>query len=278
MLHGSPTRPAHRATPGGIAELMRQTVTPASGQHRMPAERITLRVPREPQRAMQRVTTGLGAVIVLSICGLITFFIVADERRGHAEPGTEPSAATPWAISSRSVDPEPLRLADVFGAREIALSAGSEPYRVTMTHIDTDCDIATTGALGDLLTAHDCSQVVRAALIAPYGGYEVTAGVFNLADDAGVAEVGRRIRALVESGDGGFAAMAAGAAPGAAPRTVPEGQVGWHERGHYLIYCVIARPDGRVIGADDPYARRITADLLETYLGEQRIGARASAA
>jgi hypothetical protein len=275
MLYGHPTRSAHRAAPVSLAVPVWQTVTSTTGQHRQPITRAQRRAPREPQRAMQRLTTGLGALIVLSILGLVGFFIMADERRGHAAPAGAPSSSTLWAISSRAVDPEPLSLAEVFPGPEITLHSGSQPYRVTMTHIDTDCDIATTGALGGILAAQDCSQVVRAAITAPYGGYQVTAGIFNLADEVGTAQVDRELRQVVETGGGNFAAMAVGGtAPGTDPQAAPSSQVGWHDRGHYLLFCVIERPDGLAISVDDPYAGRITVDLLESYLSDEMLGAR----
>jgi hypothetical protein len=178
-------------------------------------------------------------------------------------------------IRSRDIDPMPLRLDEVFPGNEIRMVSGAAPYVVGMTHIDTDCDIAATGRLGAVLEDHSCNQVVRASLTAPYGGYQVTAGIFNLADDTGAARVGERARQLVEGGDGTFAAMSAGG-PGTDPLRQPMAQVGWHERGHYLIYCVIVRPDGDVVRDNDPYARRITVDLLESYLGDQILGRRAA--
>ena len=293
MLYGSVTRPTHRNTPAG------------TGQHRQPTARATVPVPsgphpsagsagrralaaplslqftgrralREPDRAPQRLMSGLAAAIVVSICGLVAFFIVADERRVHAEPAA-PAPAPAWAISSRDLDPAPLSLDEVFPGTEIRLVPGSEPYRVSMTHIDTDCETATTGALGGLLAEHGCSQVVRAGLTAPYGGYQVTAGIFNLADEAGAARVGERVRELVETGGGSFAAMAAGAMPGVPPQSVPDSQVGWHEQGHFLIYCVISRPDAGPVPPADRYAERITAELIDEYLGRNKIGARAAA-
>jgi hypothetical protein len=218
---------------------------------------------------------GLAAVILLAICGLTGFFIVADERRSHdvrttgAVPGTAPTG------NSRDVDPIPLRLEEVFPGTEIRLVSGAAPYRVGMTHIDTDCDIAATGKLGAVLEDHSCSQVVRASLTAPYGGYLVTAGIFNLADGTAAAQVGERVRRLVEAGDGTFAAMSSGG-PGTDPLRQPLAQVGWHERGHYLTYCVIVRPDGEVVRDDDQYAERITVDLVESYLGDQILGKRAA--
>jgi hypothetical protein len=64
-------------------------------------------------------------------------------------------------------------------------------------------------------------------------------------------------------------------APGLTPQAEPLSQIGWRQRGHYLVYCVITRPDGSQVEADDPYARRITADLVDTYLSEEKLGARA---
>ena len=103
-------------------------------------------------------------------------------------------------------------------------------------------------------------------MTAPYGGYQVTAGIFNLADEAGAAQVGGQVGALVETGGGSFAAMAAGSGPARIRRPRPV-QVGWHDRGHYLVYCVITRPDGQPVAADDPYAAAITTDLLEHLPG-----------
>jgi hypothetical protein len=293
MLHGSPTRPAHRAGPVGLNLLVRPTVAPSTGQHRQPDTR-SLRQPwatpnrlprvpqftgrralREPERAPQRLMSGLAGLIVLSICGLVTFFIVADRGPVHADQSGGP--AVPWAISARSIDPEPLSLDEIFPGAEIRPVPGAEPYRVTMTHIDTDCHLATTGSLGLLLDDHGCSQVVRAAMTAPHGGHHVTAGIFNLADETGAAQVSSEVRTLVETGGGSFAAMAAGAMPGAAPQSVPDSQVGWQARGHYLAYCVIARADGKPVPDADLDAERITVELLETYLSGEKIGARAGA-
>ncbi|HEU4346278.1 MAG TPA: hypothetical protein VFR35_00695, partial [Actinoplanes sp.] len=204
----------------------------------------------------------------------VGFFIVADERRVHAE-SQSPDEPAPWAISSRAVDPEPLRIDEIFPGTEISLISGEDPYRVTMTHVDSECEIATTGGLGRVLAEQDCTQVIRAGITAPYGGYLVTAGVFNLADEAGAAAAGQQVRELVESGGGTFATMSAGATPGSPPQTDSDAQIGWRGFGHYLVYCVIARPDGQAIAADDPYARRITADLLETYLAREKLAGRA---
>jgi hypothetical protein len=266
MLYGVQPRSAHRATPeGGLALLVRpgQESTP-TGQHRQAPPPYRTR--REPQRTMQLLMSGLGAVIMLAICGLTGFFIIADERHGHDVPATGPPAGTGRATVTQAMDPTPLTLEEVFPANEVRLVSDPAPYSIGMSHIDTDCATAAVGTLAAVLREHACSQVVRAGMTAPYGGYQVTAGIFNLADDVGAAQVGEQARQLVETGDGTFAAMLSGPQPLV--------QVGWHERGHFLVYCVIARPDGEVVHDDDPYARQITAELVESYLGEQVVGRR----
>jgi hypothetical protein len=221
--------------------------------------------------------SGLGALIVLGVCGLSGFFIVADERRGDGDAAAATrSPEDTQRIRARATDPRALSLAEVFPAGEIRLVPGTSPYRVGMVHIDSDCGIATTGQLGAVLDAYGCSQVVRAEVTAPYGGYRVTAGIFNLVDAPAADRAGTETRQLVESGDGTFAVMAAGG-PGTDPLAQPPAQVAWHERGHYLVYCVIARPGGEVVRDDDPYAARITTDLVQAYLGDQIVGRRALA-
>jgi hypothetical protein len=304
MLYGTPTRAAHRAAADGGLALLVKTAG-ATGQHRPPASRTrpkrralrepqcaartghapreprrtarNRRVPGGPQRAAHLMTKGLAALIVLGVTGLIGFFIVADHRHGSAaEASTNPDAGE--QLSSRAVDAAPLTLEEVFpDPNEVRPGTGTAPYRIVMTHIDSECRIATTGALGPLLEEHDCSQVVRAGMTTPYGDYRVTAGLFNLADADGAAAVEDTVRGLVETGDGSFAAMTAGE-PGSDPVAPPASQVGWHHHGHYLLYCVITRPGGAVVPDGDPNAVRITADLVDGYLAEAVLAHRTSSA
>src|SRR5690606_6598039 len=46
----------------------------------------------------------------------------------------------------------------------------------------------------------------------------------------------------------------------------------WDMRGHFLIYCVIARVDGDDHQPDDPNLSLIVYDLVETYLRDTRLG------
>jgi hypothetical protein len=223
---------------------------------------------------MQMLMSGLGALIMTGICGLSGFFIIADERRGHGAEAAVVTAAAPAGrdISTREVDPEPLTVDEVFAQRDLAIVPGASPYVVRMRHIDTDCNIATSGSLGDLLQKQGCTQVVRATMVAPIEGYPVTAGILNLADEAGAAAAAGQIKSIVDGDRGSFAGMVVG--PGTEPVGKPTAQVSWHTRGHYLVYCVVARPDGEIVRDDDPYARRIVFDLIESYLRDGVIGRR----
>jgi hypothetical protein len=226
--------------------------------------------PHAPQQALQLVMSGLGVLIIASIVALSAFFVIADRL-------SDPIArsAAPAAVDSRATDAAPLTQREVFPGTEIRPASGAAPYQIVMTHIDTDCPTATTGELGALLDTYGCDQVVRAGLLAPYGGYRVTAGIFNLADARGAALAGEQIGTLVESGRGSFAAMGGLASD---PLAEPLAQVGWRQHGHFLVYCVIARPDGGLVADDDRTAQRIAADLVEQYLPETVLGRRAPAA
>ena len=210
--------------------------------------------------------SALGVLIVLAVCGLSGFFVVADELRDRSAEAS--GRADAERLAARTTDPAPLTLGEVFPGRWIRPAPGSGRYAVGTVHAGAECRAATLGRLGAVLDAYGCSQVIRAAMVAPYGGYRVTAGVVNLPDAAAAARSGAEIRRLVESGEGSFAALESGGWPPA--------QVGWREHGHYLVYCVISRPDARVVRDDDPYAERITVDLVEWYLIGQVLGRRGS--
>ncbi|BCJ52349.1 hypothetical protein Asp14428_38240 [Actinoplanes sp. NBRC 14428] len=296
MLRDPRPRSAHRANPGsGLAILSRPalTRTHVPAQHRRtpvrPQDETTRRLrprtattwgtPRrptgplhplaQPQQALQLLLSGLGALIITSIVVLTGFFVVAEESRGPIDGSAARTDLSAQSIRSRAVDTEPLTRREVFPGTEIRPAAGAEPYRVAVTHVDTDCATAATGELGAVLDEHGCSQVVRAGLIAPYGDYRVTAGVFNVADADAAAAVSEETGLLVEAGRGSFAVLSTGGTVAA-----PLAQVGWHTAGHYVLYCAISRPDGSLVTDDDPYAEQITEDVVEHYLTQDVIARR----
>ena len=42
--------------------------------------------------------------------------------------------------------------------------------------------------------------------------------------------------------------------------------LGWDYRGHYLVYFVIARADGKDFAEGDPFAQQILYDIIEVHL------------
>ncbi|MBM2619190.1 hypothetical protein JIG36_26920 [Actinoplanes sp. LDG1-06] len=265
MRYGTPSRAAHRATAdGGLVLLVRGIGS--GGQHR-PSPAPPLPRPRkppgrrraavapalivEPQRAAQWLTRGLAGVIILGLALMIGFLVTGPDRRQQ----TSGAAAAP-ALDS-------LTLGEIFPDQDDLRPAGATgAYRIEMRHFDTDCREATTGELGALLARNGCSEVARAGLTSPYGGYRVTAGVFTLADAQSAATVNDLVREQVVSGAGGFTTIPAGA--GGDPATA---SIGWHVRENFLLYCVITRPDGTLVHDDDPYAKRITAEIVDNHLG-----------
>ena len=251
-------------------------IRPGIGRHTPPPvlPRALRHVPPEPQQALHFVLSSLGALIVLSIVALTVFFVIAEESRGPVADASAAAVVAPESITSRQTDAAPLTRHEVFPAEDLTPGAGAAAYRVVSAQADDDCGVGVTGDLGPLLAENGCSQVVRARLTAPYGGYQVTAGIFNLADENAATRASERAGALVEAGTGTFASLAPAAA--GSPVT-PLAQMNWHSQGHYLLYCAVARPDGALVADDDPYAARIATEILERHLADGVIAKRATA-
>ncbi len=219
------------------------------------------------KRTWQLIIGGLGVLILLTVCGITSYFLLADDQNGLAgQSGGAAAEATalPRDISSRDIDPEPLTVAEVFPGKEIVINVEESAYQVLKTQASKDCKTATSGELNTLLAELDCSQVVRATLRSPTGIYLMTAGIFNLADATGAELAHDKTKSIVDSRTGGFQGLIAGR--GTDALALPSAQVGWHVRGHYLVYCVIAKADGTPIGENDPFARESLANVIESYL------------
>jgi hypothetical protein len=216
-------------------------------------------------------------VALLSVCGLSSFFIVADERQGRdaIASGAAPPTAVPRDIGSREADPEPLSAAEVFPGEELAIDPTQPAYRVLRTSAGKDCRRAAAGRVAGLLRELGCTQVVRGTLRSSDGQYLVTAGVFNLSDVEGAEWAREKIKPMVEAGQGRFHGLLAGR--GTEAIALSSAQVGWHVRGHYLVYCVVARADRKPIADGDQRVGQILTDLLETHLRGTVIERRATA-
>ncbi|MFY1635916.1 hypothetical protein ACN27F_22020 [Solwaraspora sp. WMMB335] len=215
----------------------------------------------------QVVISSAAVLLLLGVCGLSSFFIVADERSGRVDAGlAAPDAPTavPRDISSRTVDPDPLTVAEVFPTGDIVIDPAEPPYKLLKTQVEERCRAAAAGEIGILLDELGCSQVVRGTLRSPTGKYLITTGVFNLAEASGAEWAHARIKPLVDEEKGRFQGMIAD--EGTEAIALASAQVGWHSLGHFLMYCVIAQTDGEPIADDDPYARQILFDMLQLHL------------
>ncbi|MFC0526455.1 hypothetical protein [Phytohabitans kaempferiae] len=221
---------------------------------------------RPQKRTWQAFTTGLGVFAMLAVCGLSSFFIVADERQGRdaQASGAAPPVTVLRDISSREDDPAPLTVAEVFPGQEVTADPARPPYRVLKTQLHRRCSTGASGEIGKLLTDLGCDQVVRATLRSPTGAYLVTAGIFNLDDAEGANWAHEKIKPMLDGERGRFEGMVAG--KGTEAIALSSAHVGWHVRGHYLVYCVTARADARPVAQNDTEAGQILADMIELYL------------
>ena len=217
---------------------------------------------------------GLGALVLLVVCGLSTFFVVHDDWPGQpGANGPQGPVQKERDISSREVDPAPLTVAEVYPAKEVTVAPGQPPYQVLSAPAPTDCTTAATDDLLKQLTDAGCSQVVRGTLKSPTGEYLITAGVFNLATEAGADGVRDAIKPLIDGQKGRFTGLVAGKGTEALVRSAT--QLGWDVRGHFLVYCVIARADGKAFQPGDPVAKQIIYDMIVLHLRNNVLDKRA---
>ncbi|MDR7279442.1 hypothetical protein [Catenuloplanes atrovinosus] len=252
--------------PSTVARITPAPAVPS--QPEAPEAETDRAAPAEARQKPWQVLVGvLAALVLVGVCGLSSFFILADEQSGRdaqASGGNPEATAQARDISSRGVDGEPLTTNEVFPAGTIAITSQEPPYTVLKTEQLDDCGKAAAGEIPQLLKDLGCNQVVRGTMRSPDSGYLVTAGVFNLEDETGAKWAHEQIKAMVDGQKGRFSGMRAGA--GTEPVEESSAQVGWNIRGHFLAYCVIARADGEKIIDGDPQARQILYDMVELHL------------
>ncbi|MBF9131476.1 hypothetical protein I0C86_21295 [Plantactinospora sp. S1510] len=233
---------------------------------------------RTAKRTWQWVVGSLGVLVLLGICGLSSYFFVVDEpygRDARTADGTPPPTTLTRDISSRAADPTPLTVKEVFPGKEVVIAAEESKYELLKTQASEDCKLAADGELRALLADLGCSQFVRGTVRSPTGAYLATAGILNLSDAAGASSAHEKIEPIVAKDKGRFLGMAAGRGTEAVTRK--SAQAGWHERGHFLIYCVVAKANGSTIGEADVFARQVLTDMIEAHLRGRVLEQRATA-
>jgi hypothetical protein len=214
---------------------------------------------------------GVVALLAIGLLGL-RFILTKDDGSGDKAGAATASLRD---LGTRDVDPQALTAQEVFPATSIPAKAGL-PYQIIKTQITADCGVAATGDLVNLIKSHGCNQVARATLKTADNVYVITTGLFNLVDEAGANEVKNAIKPTVDKGKGRFVGYVAGPTTEAFVRAPT--YIGFDVRGHFLAYCVIARTDGQPFSATDSQSalKDITVDLVETYMFDSVLAARAS--
>jgi len=218
----------------------------------------------------------LAAVVLISACSVGGYYMFRDDGSPSAQPSTSasgsksksPSAspsptASPVDISSRATDPEPVTVKELFDSKTLRIeddtTGATRTYKVAKTDSQKSCGKAVTEKLVDTVKSLGCSQVVRAAINTSDGKYGATAGVLNLKNKGSSA----KIDPLVKDDKGSFNGLEG---PGASAK-INKASVAlyWQEDGHYLVYVVICRGDGKQIKLDKT-VQGIATDLLISHL------------
>jgi hypothetical protein len=250
--------------------------------------------PAAPGRRWQRVSlnphlsrrwkaglTALTIILVLAICGIGSYLIVLDEQKGvQAQANTEAPKATstPVDISSREVDPEPLTESELFPNKSIIIDPKrpNEVYTLIDAQELSECKSATAGDITKLIEGMGCNQVVRGTLSTPAEGYVVTGGIMNLDTADNAEKAWDQIKKIVEGQKGRFVGYVIPADKNTKALALASSVVGWTVKGHYVAYCVIARSDSKEIPKDDPFAQQIMEDIVQLYLKNKVLEARAN--
>ncbi len=209
-------------------------------------------------------------VAVVATCGFGTIMLVKDD---NTVVGALPNATpTPPKrdITSRTADPKPMTVDDIFPTAQIIADPAVPPYqRIGKPQVSKDCRIGATSSLATLMTTYGCSQLIRASFYSPDKGHLITAGVFNLTDDAAVTKANAAIKKTLDAGKGRFTGYIS--TPSAKILGRAATQLAWDSRGHFLVYAVMARADGKELTSTDPHLRVMIYDIVEKYLRDQVI-------
>jgi hypothetical protein len=224
-----------------------------------------------PDRRRRTLTVILATVLVLVIvaAGLLIFL----HYRSNSPSASGQPSAVPSAIANRTVDATPLTAAEVFGRTLIRSSAAGGSYQVVKSVAEPTCANAAAGTIATALTAAGCNQAVRATMMSPDQQYVITAGVLNISTAAAATRLAQTLQSDISSGKGRLNGLDAGGTTTAI--ATAQARVAWDTRGHYLIYSVIAGAGGKAVASTDSRIPLIITDVVENYLGDSVVGARA---
>jgi len=212
---------------------------------------------------------SIATVVVLGTCGFGGYLLVRDENTVVGEDPNAVPTIPKRDITSRKTDPDRLKAADVFPTTEIVVDPAYPPYkRVGAVQINNEpgCRIATVGAVGDLLSRLGCNQVIRATFTSPDGQFVVTAGLLNLRDAASAMEGHNQLSTLIGPKNRLTGYIPAGGSTKVRVLGTAPTSLAWNAQGHFLLYTVVARFDGKEIPTDDEHLKIIVYDMLQKHL------------
>jgi hypothetical protein len=211
------------------------------------------------------ITLGvIAVVVVLSMCGLSTYMVVHDDNTvAAANRATSGPTAIQRDISARNGDDALMTAADVFPTKQIAAATNALYKQVGDIQVESNCRLGATGTVATMLVAEGCDQMVRATFSTPDGIHFVTAGVFNLLDDKATKAAEDQLAKGVDATNRftGYITTTPTQVIGRAPTNLA-----YLDDGHFLLYVVIVRTDGKESQASDPAIQVIVYDLLEHYM------------
>ncbi|MEU3453340.1 hypothetical protein ABZ671_07030 [Micromonospora sp. NPDC006766] len=232
-------------------------------------------------RAWQVLIGGAAVLVLLALCGLAAATLLQNQTRTPpaAQPSDQPVAdqsatANARDLNSRDTDQLALTVKEVFPGNKLVVGTGGTAYQILKTQASTNCTVAATDEIGDLLVRLGCNQVVRATLRSPDRDHLLTAGLLNLTDVADAQRARDRIRQMLDERQGRFQGMSAGRDTESVARAAA--RVGWQVRGHYIAYCMVTRVDGEQISSTDAKSREILYDMIELHLNRNVLERRAN--
>ncbi|MFA1549126.1 hypothetical protein [Actinomadura chokoriensis] len=219
--------------------------------------------PPERRRNLPLIIGGSAVAGILLIGGGVGLSsMLKDDPEPKAEPTqaastpaqptpspTEPVLA-PVKLQSRSTDPKPLTLKEVFG--KATFKAGGYKYVRTAVNAKKGCSGVVGGAaLEKALKKGRCTQALRGTYALSTGSLIGTVGVFNLENEAAA-------KAAVKAAAGKNAFLQALPGTGVSKTNGKGEAFGTSQaRGHYVIMTWVQRPDGKKVASKYHAAVRV---------------------
>ncbi|WP_165968855.1 hypothetical protein [Actinomadura sp. KC06] len=174
----------------------------------------------------------------------------AESKQPQGTPSPPQPVLAPVKLQSRTTDPKPLTLKEVFGNGKF--KAGKYRYVRTAVASTKNCTGVAGGAkLDRVLKKGGCTQALRATYALTTGSLIGTVGVFNLENQAAAEQAVKAAAAkdaflLALPGKGVSKTNGKGEALGTS-----------QARGHYLVMTWVQRPDGKKIASKYHAAVRV---------------------